>query len=97
MVGRYGYEEVIEDRAIESAFYICEKRATIRDTAKTMGVSKSTTHKDVTERMSRIDSVLAEDVRVVLDEHIKERSAHGGKATQNKLAMARQIKYGRAI
>lgn len=57
----------IEERAIVVAKYILEKNTTVRQTAKTFGVSKSTIHKDVTERLEEINPTLAKEVKMVLE------------------------------
>jgi sporulation transcriptional regulator SpoIIID len=57
----------IEERAIVVAKYILEKNTTVRQTAKTFGVSKSTIHKDVTERLEEINPSLAQEVKKVLE------------------------------
>ena len=56
----------IEERAVEIAHYIIETNATVRETAKIFGVSKSTVHKDVTERLPKINPQIAKDVKRVL-------------------------------
>ena len=50
-------KDYIEERAVEIAYYIIEHKATVRQTAKKFGVSKSTIHKDVTDRLLQIQSV----------------------------------------
>lgn len=74
----------IEERAIEVANYIIEQNATVRQTAKKFGISKSTVHKDVTERLEEIDSSLAKRARIVLDVNKSERHIRGGMATKEK-------------
>ncbi len=74
----------IEERAIEVANYIIEQNATVRQTAKKFGISKSTVHKDVTERLEEIDPVLAKRARIVLDINKSERHIRGGLATKEK-------------
>ena len=74
----------IEERAIELANYIIEKKTTVRAAAKKFGISKSTVHKDVTERLSRIRPDLADSVRLVLEENKAERHIRGGEATKAK-------------
>lgn len=74
----------IEDRVIEIANYIVEHQATVRQTAKQFGVSKSTVHKDITERLEAMNHVLAEEVRKVLDINKSERHLRGGLATREK-------------
>ena len=74
----------IEERVIELANYIIEKRTTVRAAAKKFGISKSTVHKDVTERLIKVNSELANSVRVVLEENKAERHIRGGEATRAK-------------
>jgi putative DeoR family transcriptional regulator (stage III sporulation protein D) len=77
-------KKYIEERAVELANYIAEKKATVRATAKKFGISKSTVHKDVTERLLVINPGLAKHVREVLDENKAERHIRGGQATKAK-------------
>lgn len=74
----------IEERAIVVAKYILEKNTTVRQTAKTFGVSKSTIHKDVTERLEEINPSLAQEVKKVLEKNKSERHIRGGLATKKK-------------
>lgn len=74
----------IEERAIEIAHYITEQNATVRQAAKAFGVSKSTVHKDVTERLIQINPALAHQARTVLDTNKSERHIRGGLATKEK-------------
>ena len=74
----------IEERAIVVAKYILEKNTTVRQTAKTFGVSKSTIHKDVTERLEEINPTLAKEVKMVLEKNKSERQIRGGMATKHK-------------
>lgn len=74
----------IEERAIEVAQYIIDENATVRQTAKKFGVSKSTVHKDITERLIQINPSLAARARVVLDINKSERHIRGGMATKEK-------------
>ena len=60
-------KDYIEERAVEIAYYIIEHKATVRQTAKEFGVSKSTIHKDCTDRLEQINPTLAQSVRKVLD------------------------------
>ena len=82
----------IEERAVEIANYIVENNSTVRQTAKKFGISKSTVHKDVSERLLGINSVLAKDVRKVLDQNKEERHIRGGMATKDKYLKVRQSK-----
>lgn len=77
-------KEYIEERAIAIASYIIDHNATVRQTAKKFGISKSTVHKDVTERLLQINPVLAGDARKVLDMNKSERHIRGGLATREK-------------
>lgn len=74
----------IEERAIEIAEYIIEEEATVRQAAKKFGVSKSTVHKDITERLIQVKPHLAAQARVVLDVNKSERHIRGGMATREK-------------
>ena len=74
----------IEERVINIANYIIENNATVRQTAKKFGISKSTVHKDVTERIVQINPTLAAEARKVLDVNKPERHIRGGMATKEK-------------
>ncbi len=74
----------IEERAIKLAQYIIDTKDTVRGAAKKFGVSKSTVHKDVSQRLLNINYTLAMDVRKVLDENKAERHIRGGLATKLK-------------
>ncbi|MCY6355472.1 sporulation transcriptional regulator SpoIIID [Clostridium sp. ZS2-4] len=77
-------KDYIEERVIEVARYIIESKATIRKTAKVFGVSKSTIHKDMTERLPKINPQVAKEAKDVLDLNKSERHIRGGKATKMK-------------
>ena len=77
-------KKYMEERVIESAIYIIEHNATVRQTAKQFGVSKSTVHKDVTERLAQVNPALAKQARKVLDVNKSERHIRGGLATREK-------------
>ena len=77
-------KDYIEERAIDIANYIIENNATVRKTAKQFGISKSTVHKDVTERLMQINPALAKEARKVLDINKSERHIRGGLATKEK-------------
>ena len=74
----------IEERAVEIAKYIIDNNATVRQTAKQFGISKSTVHKAVTERLSQVNPTLAREARKVLDVNKSERHIRGGLATREK-------------
>ena len=77
-------KDYIEERAIMLARYIVENEATVRAAAKQFCVSKSTVHKDITERLKYIDRRLYEEVKPVLEENKAVRHIRGGLATKNK-------------
>ena len=86
----------IEERAVDIAKYIIEYNATVRQTAKQFGISKSTVHKDVTERLVQINPSLASQARVVLDLNKSEGHIRGGLATKEKYLQKQQrcqVKY----
>lgn len=74
----------IEERAVEVANFMIHTNATVRETAKKFGISKSTVHKDITDRVERIDPDLAQSVRHVLEINKAERHIRGGLATKEK-------------
>lgn len=77
-------KDYIEERAVAIANYIIDHNATVRQTAKKFGISKSTVHKDVTDRLEHINPSLAAQARVVLDVNKSERHIRGGLATREK-------------
>ena len=77
-------KDYIEERAVEIAAYIIDNNATVRQTAKQFGISKSTVHKDVTDRLLQINPALAVSARKVLDQNKSERHIRGGMATREK-------------
>ena len=82
-------KDYIEERAVMLAVYIIENNSTVRAAAKTFCVSKSTVHKDVTERLWEINRSLAEKVKLVLEENKVTRHIRGGEATKNKYLKAK--------
>ncbi|MBE6007576.1 MAG: sporulation transcriptional regulator SpoIIID [Lachnospiraceae bacterium] len=74
----------IEKRAVEVANFMIHYNATVRETAKKFGISKSTVHKDITDRVEKIDPDLASSVRKVLEINKAERHLRGGMATKRK-------------
>ena len=74
----------ITSRSLALAEHILETRNTVRDAAKVFGISKSTVHKDVTERLKDIDASLYEAVREVLEFNLSIRHIRGGEATKEK-------------
>ena len=77
-------KEYIEERAMAVAGYIIESNATVRQAARQFGISKSTVHKDVTDRLVQINPALARQARSVLDVNKSERHIRGGLATREK-------------
>lgn len=77
-------KDYIEERAVNIANYIIENNTTVRQTAKAFGISKSTVHKDVTDRLMQINPTLAKQARKVLDVNKSERHIRGGLATREK-------------
>ncbi len=77
-------QDYISERAVKEGIYIMETRSTVRAAAEYFSISKSTVHKDVTERLRLIDAELYKDVRKVLDKNLSERHIRGGLATKNK-------------
>ncbi len=77
-------KQTIEERACLLARYIIDSKDTVRGAAKKFGISKSTVHKDVSERLLKINPVLATEVRKILDENKAERHIRGGMATKLK-------------
>ena len=74
----------IENRVLSIADYIIETGATVRAAARVFGVSKSTVHKDITERLRQINRNLGEQVAVILEQNKDERHIRGGMATREK-------------
>jgi len=77
-------KEHITLRVFEAAHYIINNKGTVRETAKYLGVSKSTVHKDVSERLRELNGVLWKEARDVLNLNLDERHLRGGEATRNK-------------
>ena len=77
-------KEYIQERALAVAGYIIESNATVRQAARQFGISKSTVHKDITERLMQVNPALAKEARKVLDINKSERHIRGGMATKEK-------------
>jgi len=84
-------QNYIRKRAVKIARYILQTSNTVRGTAEVFGISKSTVHKDVSERLPRISKELAEEVRNILDRNKAERHLRGGEATRKKYAQANDL------
>src|SRR5690606_29034251 len=82
--GGAGMRDYIRKRVVDVSHYIVESRATVRQAAAVFGVSKSTVHKDVTERLPRVSKDLARKVKRILDLNKAERHIRGGEATRRK-------------
>ena len=76
--------DTIEERACDLAVYIIETGATVRATAKHFGISKSTVHKDLSQRLPKYNRVLFNSVREILELNKAQRHIRGGIATREK-------------
>src|SRR6185312_15654869 len=85
-----GVHDYIKERTIKIGRYIVETRKTVRVIAKEFGVSKSTVHKDLTERLPEINPELANEVKVILEYHKSIRHLRGGEATKIKYKRKKQ-------
>lgn len=74
----------VEQRAVELGEYIIQSKATVRKTAKKFGISKSTIHKDVSERLKKVNPQLYREVKSVLEINKAQRHIRGGMATRRK-------------
>jgi putative DeoR family transcriptional regulator (stage III sporulation protein D) len=74
----------IEERACQLALYIIENKATVRSAAQRFGISKSTVHKDISERLPQFNRVLYQQVKEVLEVNKAQRHIRGGIATRKK-------------
>jgi putative DeoR family transcriptional regulator (stage III sporulation protein D) len=81
--------DTIEERACQLAVYIIETGATVRAAAKKFGISKSTVHKDLSDRLPGYNRTLYSQVRAVLDENKAQRHIRGGMATREKYRKAK--------
>ena len=77
-------KDYIEDRATELAEFIVKNKSTVRAAAKQFNISKSTVHKDVTERLKTFNKSLYKDVKIVLNINKEQRHIRGGMATKEK-------------
>jgi len=76
--------DTIDERACQLAVHIIETGATVRATAQKFGISKSTVHKDITDKLKECNYALYCDVKAVLEQNKAERHIRGGKATKEK-------------
>lgn len=79
-------QNYIRKRAVRVAQHILQTSDTVRQTAEVFGISKSTVHKDVAERLPRINKEMSEQVKDILDKNKAERHLRGGEATRQKYA-----------
>ena len=84
--------DTIERRACDLAVYIIENKATVRMTAKYFGISKSTVHKDITERLRTYNTKLYKQVRIILESNKAQRHIRGGNATKEKYLQLKSSK-----
>ncbi|MBR2743123.1 MAG: sporulation transcriptional regulator SpoIIID [Clostridia bacterium] len=82
-------KDYIEERVLELARYITETDCTVRAAARAFCVSKSTVHKDITDRLYQINRTLYNDVKAVLEKNKSERHIRGGEATRAKYRSTR--------
>ncbi len=75
---------IVEERAAMLGEYIIESKATVRSAAKKFGISKSTVHKDVSQRLRSVNPAMYREVREILDTNKSQRHIRGGIATRNK-------------
>ena len=81
--------DTIEERACKLAIYIIETGATVRTAAQHFGISKSTVHKDLSQRLPQYNALLYQQVRQVLDKNKAQRHIRGGMATRKKYKQSR--------
>ncbi len=81
-------KDYISERVITIGRYMVEHRSTVRSAAKKFGISKSTVHKDISERLVKINPALAAEAKKLLDTNKAERHIRGGIATKNKYKTA---------
>ena len=81
---------IVEERAVELGEYIIESKATVRKAAKKFGISKSTVHKDVSERLRRVNPQLYQEVKGILEINKAQRHIRGGLATKRKYELQRR-------
>ena len=79
-----------EERAVSLGLYMIEKNATVRSAAKAFSISKSTVHKDVSERLKKVNPKLYRQVKKLMDTNKQERHIRGGMATKKKYAQEKR-------
>ena len=85
--------DYIEERVLSVAAHIIENNATVRSAASAFNISKSTVHKDMTERLTQLNASLAAQVRAVLDNNKAERHIRGGRATCLKYKNTKKVRF----
>ena len=86
-------KEYMESRILSVAQYTIDHYSTVRQAAKKFGISKSTVHKDLTERLPQINHHLADEVRDILEFNKQERHLRGGQATKEKYLQQHSHSY----
>lgn len=81
-----------KERCETLAEYICNTKCTVRKAGRDFGVSKSTVHKDITERLRKINPALSREVGAILQNHKEERHIRGGNATREKYRRIKESK-----
>ena len=82
--------DTLEERACKLAVYMIETKSTVRSAARHFGISKSTVHKDISQRLPQYNRLLYQQVRQILDENKSQRHIRGGLATQKKYQLQRK-------
>jgi len=77
-------KDYITNRVVTLAQYVIENKATVRAAAKKFGISKSTVHKDISERLMKLNPILAKEAKAVLEVNKSQRHIRGGMATREK-------------
>ena len=89
--GGINMADTIDKRACDLAVYIIETGATVRSAAKIFGISKSTVHKDLTQRLPYCNAMLYRQVRYILEQNKAQRHIRGGIATRNKYLLKKNL------
>ena len=84
-------KSIVKNRAIQLGEHIVENKDTVRHTAAKFGISKSTVHKDVTDRLKQINPYLYREVGLILEQNKQERHMRGGEATKQKYLQMKEI------
>lgn len=90
-------QQQMEDRCIRIGRYVVENRCTVRAASEQFEVSKSTVHKDLTERLKHVDKSLYDQVMEIFRDHIETRHLNGGEATRRKYESIRNNQDGNVI